>query len=79
MDFIERKRPVKFHTGTNVRGCGCVGLIDDSHLESSEMFKITATLNDPVLSFIGNLSTLVIITDTTDSEFNYITSATVLI
>ena len=59
---------ISFGTGTDVLGCGCVGLIDDQSLEGSEIFSISATINDPILMSTGSLSTSVIISDL-DSEY----------
>ena len=71
VDFIERQKTIKFEAGTNVRGCGCIELIDDSQLENSETFEVTAVINDPVLSTAGDHVTSVIIYDNTDSEYVY--------
>ena len=60
---------ISFGTGTDVRGCGCVGLIDDQSLEDSEIFSISATINDPILMSTGMLfASVTIMEDIFDSE-----------
>ena len=68
IDFAETRKTITFQTGTNVRGCGCIGLIDDQSLEMSEEFDIMAIINDPILISTGSLTASVIIEDTNDSK-----------
>ena len=70
IDFAEIRKTVAFQTGTNVRSCGCIELVDDQVLELSEAFEIMATINDPILTSTGSLSASVIIADTTDSKLS---------
>ena len=60
---------VDIPVGNSVRVCGCVGLIDDTNLESSETFNIAATINDPIMTSSAPLSTVVLVQDDpTDSK-----------
>ena len=68
-DFVETPTVVDIPVGNSVRVCGCVGLIDDTNLESSETFNIAATINDPIMTSSAPLSTVVLVQDDpTDSK-----------
>ena len=60
---------IDFPVGTNVRRCSCFGLIDDSSFEDKEVFNISATINDPILTSSDTLTALVILEeDTSDGK-----------
>ena len=69
IDFTEIEKRIGFQSGINVRGCGCIGIINDPVLNVPKEFGVIAAINDPVLNSTGTLSTSVMITpDTIDSQ-----------
>ena len=65
---------VDIPVGENVHVCGCVGLIDDENLEDVEIFDISATINDPILtSSAGLFASVVLQEDLIDCELHLLT------
>ena len=52
-DFLEESEDLDVPIGSNIRKCGCIEILNDLLLEDSEVFEITATVNDPRLIITG--------------------------
>ena len=72
-DFLEEREDLDIPIGSDIRKCSCIEILNDLLLEDSEMFEITATVNDPRLNITGETVATVVINDDNDSKLYVLT------